>query len=160
MDFWKFYLSPNGRVCRRDYWFRMALPFWVITLGARFADRALGWQIQDAEDPEPIGIAESIASLLLLWPNLAVIVKRLHDTNKTGWWVMIAPLLFAVCAGIVILVGGGGTTDATASIPLIALVVIAALGALYVLGVQPGDAHANRFGADPLNPGGDEAEQF
>ena len=55
----------------------------------------------------------------VLIPGLAVSVRRLHDTGRNGWWLLI---VFVPLAGWLI--------------------------ALYFL-VQPGDSTENRYGADP-----------
>ena len=33
--------------------------------------------------------AEQLVNLVVLWPALAVVVKRWHDRDKSGWWVLI-----------------------------------------------------------------------
>lgn len=68
------------------------------------------------------GILLLVYSVLLFIPNLAVAVRRLHDQDKSGWWILI---------GFVPLIGG------------IWLLV------LYLLDGTPGP---NRFGPDPKAP--------
>jgi uncharacterized membrane protein YhaH (DUF805 family) len=48
-----------------------------------------------------IGLLSGIYSLAVLIPSISVGVRRLHDTNRTGWWLLISliPLL-----GIIILI--------------------------------------------------------
>ena len=85
------YATFSGRARRSEYW------FWVlfgtlIGLGAFLIDRAgaAGWG-------EAIG---DLIGLILLLPTLAVSVRRLHDIDRTGWWLLInfIPLL-----GIIVL---------------------------------------------------------
>ena len=65
----------------------------------------------------PIGIVWSLANLL---PGIAIGVRRLHDLDKSGWWVLIA------------------------LIPLIGAII------LIVWYCSKGTTGDNRFGADPL----------
>jgi uncharacterized membrane protein YhaH (DUF805 family) len=83
MDFdWKqFLFSFEGRVCRKDYWFRMALPLTAFSI--------LLWFL--------MGVDESFGLLgfLFVWSGTAVGVKRCHDCGLAGWWVLArcVPLL-------------------------------------------------------------------
>jgi uncharacterized membrane protein YhaH (DUF805 family) len=63
--------------------------------------------------------AEAVSSLILVWPCAAVAVKRWHDRNKSGWWVLIT------------------------FIPLVGM-----LWALVENGLLRGTVGPNRFGAD------------
>ena len=54
-------------------------------------DRAIG-----------IVILEILLGLALFLPGLAVLVRRLHDTNRTGWWALI--LLVPIVGWIVLLI--------------------------------------------------------
>ena len=47
-------------------------------------------------------MVQSLASLALLLPNLAVGVRRLHDTGRSGWWLLIA--LIPVIGEIILIV--------------------------------------------------------
>ncbi len=45
----------------------------------------LGWYDLQAG----IGILSGIYSLLIILPNIALSVRRLHDTNRSGWWILL-----------------------------------------------------------------------
>ena len=47
------------------------------------------------------GLVEAIASLALLLPGLAVGARRLHDTTKSGWWLLIGLI---PCVGFIVLI--------------------------------------------------------
>ena len=73
------YVNFKGRATRSEY------NYWVlfaIIVGAisGILDFMTGYE--DWGDPSPIN---SIASLILLLPNLSVMVRRFHDINKSGW---------------------------------------------------------------------------
>jgi uncharacterized membrane protein YhaH (DUF805 family) len=71
------------------------------------------------KDPQVLPL-NTLSGLALLLPNLAVAVRRLHDTDRSGWWLLIALL------------------------PLIGLIV------LIVFFCIRGTPGPNRFGPDPL----------
>lgn len=55
---------------------------------------------------DKLGFLSSIWSLAILIPSLALAVRRLHDTDKPGWWVAI--FYGAMALGMIIMVAGGG----------------------------------------------------
>lgn len=72
--------SFQGRVPRRTWWLWGFLLLLVVNL--------LGVLVLGiAGVPEEV--ANGVMSLLILWPALAVSVKRWHDRDKSGWWVLI-----------------------------------------------------------------------
>src|SRR5262245_57229876 len=80
MDFKKFYLSPEGRVNRKQFWLWLVLPLTVI--GALLA-------LVDIATETGIGLFTGIFALLTLIPTIIVYIKRFHDRDKSGWWVLI-----------------------------------------------------------------------
>lgn len=92
-DFQQFYFSAAGRINRQQWWLRLVLPFFVIIVALHFIDLNLG-----TFDPElGIGLLTGIFSLLTLIPAIMVHIKRFHDRDKSGWWVLI---------GIIPIIGG------------------------------------------------------
>lgn len=84
------YAVFEGRAGRAEYW-------WFF-----LANFLIGLVIQIlAGVSDALVILSVIYSLALLIPGLAVAVRRLHDTNKSGWWLLIAlvPLV-----GIIVLI--------------------------------------------------------
>jgi uncharacterized membrane protein YhaH (DUF805 family) len=45
-----------------------------------------------------IGLLSGLYTLAVLIPSIAVSVRRLHDTNRSGWWLLISlvPLVGAI----------------------------------------------------------------
>jgi uncharacterized membrane protein YhaH (DUF805 family) len=75
------YATFAGRAARSEYWF---WTFFAILVGA-------GAAILDAAffpglTARPV---HSLASLALFLPGLAVSIRRLHDLDRTGWWLLI-----------------------------------------------------------------------
>jgi uncharacterized membrane protein YhaH (DUF805 family) len=84
----------QGRIPRKTYWLYGVLGM----IGFSFVAGAL---LGIAGVPEMI--AGGLPSLLILWPSLAISVKRWHDRDKSGWWVLIAfiPLVGFIWALVV-----------------------------------------------------------
>ncbi len=94
MDFKQFYLSAQGRVSRKQWWLKLILPVFVISIVLAFVDMAAG-----TFDPQNgVGLFSSIFALIVLIPAILVYIKRFHDRDKSGWWILIAliPLIGAI----------------------------------------------------------------
>jgi uncharacterized membrane protein YhaH (DUF805 family) len=85
------YATFSGRAARPEYWWWvLATIILYIILGV--IDGALvapmmGYESFAPDAGQPLSL---LASLALLLPNLAVAVRRLHDTDRSGWWVLIS----------------------------------------------------------------------
>lgn len=87
--FWSNYRNFKGRARRSEYWF-IQLFLVVTNLGAAVIDLAL----MDGDVDRFIangggGIVGLIWILATIVPALAVLIRRLHDTNRSGWWALI-----------------------------------------------------------------------
>lgn len=84
------YAEFSGRARRKEFWLFAVVNF-LVTLVFGFIDLALGLVSEEAG----IGLLSGLYSLAVLIPYLAVTVRRLHDTGRTGWWLLIGliPLL-------------------------------------------------------------------
>ncbi|MBR0871143.1 DUF805 domain-containing protein [Bradyrhizobium tropiciagri] len=128
-----FFLRVKGRISRQEFslgFFGLVLvDILVIRIGTRFGSAPRYYT------NSPPGDDVSITSLLLilsLWPFAAIIVKRLHDLNVSGWWAL-------AILGVPHL---AGALHERTWIPYLAIV-----GTLSLLPGLKGD---NRFGRDPL----------
>jgi len=101
------YAVFSGRAIRSEYWFFVLFEVLVI-VALTIVDGLLFGR--------PGGVLSSIGSLVFLLPALAVGARRLHDIDKSGWWLLIA------------------------LVPLVGPIV------LIVFFVQEGTPGANRFG--------------
>jgi uncharacterized membrane protein YhaH (DUF805 family) len=87
------YAVFSGRARRREYWF-FALFNFIISLVLVALDFLFG-----TIDPQAgAGLLSGLYALAVLIPSLAVSVRRLHDTGRSGWWLLIAlvPLIGAI----------------------------------------------------------------
>jgi len=80
----KKYAVFSGRASRSEYWLFFLLMIAALLLSYP-VDRAMG-TLNFAND---IGLIEACLYLFFLLPSLGVSVRRLHDINRTGWWVLI-----------------------------------------------------------------------
>lgn len=89
----KKYAAFSGRAQRAEYWY-FVLFYVLLFIGLSLIDKATG--SFDAETG--MGLLGGLLSLALLIPSIAVSVRRLHDTGRSGWWLLIAliPLIGAI----------------------------------------------------------------
>jgi uncharacterized membrane protein YhaH (DUF805 family) len=98
------YAGFTGRARRSEYWW-WALFTILVGLAAAILDSVLGTTFGPDNVPAwrgSTGVIGSIVNLALLLPTLAVAVRRLHDTDRSGWWLLIG--LVPVVGAIVLLV--------------------------------------------------------
>jgi uncharacterized membrane protein YhaH (DUF805 family) len=121
------YVTFSGRAQRSEFWW-----FWLFLFAGQIilsiVDSTLFGTVTtydggfEAHTNTPI--LSGLFSLAVFLPSLAVAVRRLHDTDRSGWWYLLC------------------------LIPLIGIIV------LIVWWASKGTAGANRFGNDPLGGSG------
>jgi uncharacterized membrane protein YhaH (DUF805 family) len=80
------YATFTGRASRSEYWWWF-LAMLLFNLFLRVIDAAVfGVEVFDGQTGGPLVM---VAALALLLPNLAVVVRRLRDTDRSGWWILI-----------------------------------------------------------------------
>ena len=87
-----FTISPC-RARRKEYWMFTLFSTIAVILFAFIDHVVLGAEI---------GILGLIYSLAVFIPSFAVLFRRLHDTNRSAWWILIA--LIPLVGAIVLLV--------------------------------------------------------
>jgi uncharacterized membrane protein YhaH (DUF805 family) len=110
------YVGFSGRAIRSEYWYWVLFTILlsIVTVGIDFAI------FMDVMATSGISPVNTIASLAVLLPTLAVTIRRLHDRDQTGWWILLG------------------------LIPLIGAII------LIVWFCMRGTVGPNRFGPDPL----------
>ena len=68
------YAQFQGRACRKEYWGFFLFNFLAVIALSAVSEGVLG----------------GLYALAALVPGLAVFVRRLHDTNRSGWWWLLA----------------------------------------------------------------------
>jgi uncharacterized membrane protein YhaH (DUF805 family) len=157
------YAGFSGRAPRSEYWWWFLFVM-LIGLGAGFVsgfmDIALGTKM-------PGFILRGAVDLLLLLPNLAVGIRRLHDLDRSGWWYGASAIigLFLLALAIPVFLrmhenrlDGYGPMDGIPSGVFLVIVVLGLAEIIYGLMLfiwfcMAGTHGGNRFGADPLRRG-------
>jgi uncharacterized membrane protein YhaH (DUF805 family) len=88
------YVGFSGRAARSEYWY-WYLFFVLVAIAGALIDLALFPRVE-------ISPINTLAELALLLPTVAVSVRRLHDLDRTGWWLLI--FLIPLIGGILLLV--------------------------------------------------------
>lgn len=76
------YFNLNGRARRQEYWM-FALIYCIIVVATSIVSVLLSFIFA------PLGYIVYIVELALLLPCISVGVRRLHDTDKPGWWLLV-----------------------------------------------------------------------
>jgi uncharacterized membrane protein YhaH (DUF805 family) len=80
----KKYKEFEGRARRREFWYAYLVNILIMALLGGL-DLWLGTFDEDSG----VGLLHTLYSLAVFLPMLAVQVRRLHDTDRSGWWVLI-----------------------------------------------------------------------
>ena len=116
------YFDFSSRSSRSEYWFFTLFVFLICLVGYFIEYLIIGDALLDKllSEPPIITNSEIIIYLATLIPSTSLSVRRLHDVNRSGWWLLI---MFTI-VGL---------------IPL-----------LYWSGFKKGDEEDNRFGSNPI----------
>jgi len=133
------YVVFRGRARRPEYWywllFQVLLTILALALDAATVDRTWG----------PFHLAVDLGLFL---PTVAVMVRRLHDTDTSGWWVVIPLIAIAIPPIRAIAI----PPIRAIAIPPIAVIALIGWIALFVQTCRRGTAGANRFGPEFAQP--------
>lgn len=130
----KRYSEFSGRSRRKEFWsFQLMLV--ILSVIAAAIDGGLGMSTL------VLGLYGPLTFLLIvvvITPHLSVSIRRLHDTGRPGWWLLLG---LAPIAAMLLVPVAGWTLVAVANV-LVAVVL------LYYL-IQDGTAGPNHYGPDP-----------
>ena len=99
----KKYAVFGGRARRKEYWFFVLFNF-IFAVVLAFIDGMTG--TFNAETG--IGVLSGIYGLAVFIPGIAVTIRRLHDTDRIGWWLLICfiPLIGAIWLFVLMVIDG------------------------------------------------------
>jgi len=150
------YATFSGRARRAEYWW-----FYLFTVLVSLASSALDAVLDTAFDNEA-GVVGAVTGLALLLPTLAVTARRLHDTGRSGWWMLlpVVPLLSTILVGfsaafVTAFTAGTNGAPAAAMTVLVVVCLLTTLAGYVTLTVllcldsRPGP---NRYGPSPKDP--------
>jgi uncharacterized membrane protein YhaH (DUF805 family) len=137
MDFTNLLFGFGGRINRAKYW--LAVLLWMIAWGVALA---ILFAFGSSYFYPAIGLIILIGILGLV-SGIAVGIKRLHDRNKSGWWLLLFYLLPAILQQIAPHVGPSGFIFSIAGFAISVWMIVE-------LGCLRGTAGPNEYGPDPL----------
>ena len=95
------YTDFGGRADRPEFWW-----FALINLIVEVAIWVIGIALFGFATGEALAIVYGLATLL---PVLGVEIRRLHDTNKSGWWIVVSLVPFVGGIILIVLLAIAGT---------------------------------------------------
>lgn len=162
----KRFFDFKGRSRRKEYWMYVLFVL-IVYIVLMFVDSALGLGGSATGRADLTGTSVGAAgalsggwltmifALVTLIPSIAVSVRRLHDTDRTGWWILLpmgfylAGMVLAL-AGVAQVASGGSSGMATAGVGLVLSGIAMITGILLLVWYcMPGTVGPNRFGEDP-----------
>ena len=155
MNFLKQYFSPDGRVTRRQFWMGHAIIFGatvVVSLVAGFITGVLSTLpgLEALKSWGPIVIGAGVG-LLALGAELTLAVKRMHDRDASGLWVIgvviVALLANLAIGGQHVYAGENPLTPLTAGLTVFTAIMGGWL--ILELGFLRGTEGENAYGDDP-----------
>ncbi|HEV2864980.1 MAG TPA: DUF805 domain-containing protein [Allosphingosinicella sp.] len=156
------YAEFSGRSRRMEFWMWVVFQF-LIVIGFVVLMMILGGAAILGAGSNPgamvaaggavlvLYLLYALVSLALFIPSLAVTIRRLHDTDRSGWWVMLfwGPYLLSIVLTFALAAGSSDPTTLGAVNLILGLMMLVGGIVLLVFLFLEGTRGPNRFGADP-----------
>jgi uncharacterized membrane protein YhaH (DUF805 family) len=141
MDWQAFLFSWKGRIGRAQFWLLYLIGTVIgVVLGVAMG-LFLGREAMRAGNTLTL-----IALVPMMFLIASAIVRRLHDRNRSGWWL---PAYYAVYVGGVLL-ATRSDPDSTQATAIYVAIMALSIWAVLEVGVLRGTVGENRFGPDPI----------
>jgi uncharacterized membrane protein YhaH (DUF805 family) len=157
----QFYFSPSGRISRSQYWLRFVLPYIAIVVVLE-----LLLAVSEGGTNTAVNALLTVFSLVAFWPSIAILVKRMHDRNRSGWTILYL-MVPGIALTITLIVGLGAAAfsvaqgedlDFSGAVGAIGIAAIILGIVVFIIdiwffvefGCLRGTIGANRFGPDPV----------
>lgn len=138
------YATAEGRAPRPEFWWFLLLLV-LLHIGGWLVELALGLGAITLD----LGPIRLLLALLTFIPVLCVAARRLHDTNRSGWWVGAYWLISAIGNGVLVALQRSDPTLEGTAAGVTSLLVLFAVIVLLVLLALPGTKGPNDYGPDP-----------
>ncbi len=143
------YIVTSGRASRSEYWW-FFLAIILMSIVAGILDFAI-FGIDD-QGNGPAGIIVSLGTFI---PSITAAIRRLHDTGK-AWYYLLVPLVgILIGVAVMFLLSGLGTIAAILGFLIMAAGVLLQLWWL----IKPSDPGTNAFGPNPFDGGPDNVQE-
>ena len=155
----KKYATFRGRAPRAEYWWYILFVA-IVGLILGMIDFALFGPIL-GNYYGPLGLTFTLACAV---PGLAVLVRRMHDVGRSGWWALIrVPTYLTIAAGaspfnVLPALEGLGLPTAILVIGVLAYLILGL--AVFLFAVTEGYGGANDYGPDPYGAADELEEVF
>jgi uncharacterized membrane protein YhaH (DUF805 family) len=128
--------SFSGRVNRRPYWLTSIAMLLLIVILV-----AIVFMLMDVS--LSLFVVLGVLYIPLLWIAFAIGAKRLHDRDKSAWWLLLFYILPSILSNV---------ADSTSGLGILLWLISTAISiwAFVELGCLRGTVGPNRFGPDPL----------
>jgi len=138
MDYTNLLFSFEGRINRAKYWLAVLIWFviWVVAL-------AVGLALMYGVNAWLGIILFVIVGIPAIVSGLAIAIKRLHDRDKSGWWVVLFYVVPSILNQLAQHMGGAGIILALASLAI-------SIWGFVEIACLRGTVGPNQYGADPL----------
>ena len=137
------YAVFSGRARRKEFWCFSLVSF-IIVLVLTVLDNQLG-TFHRATD---LGLFVSLYCLAILIPEIAVTVRRLHDTGRSGWWILLM-LPYGVVGAAMGVMSAGEMPEAMGLVGIMSIIGLIGLVVLLVFMVLDSQPGSNQFGSNP-----------
>jgi uncharacterized membrane protein YhaH (DUF805 family) len=152
---WNFFFGFEGRIARAKCWRAMALNFFCLLIFMLLVPLNLGNSFRDADPKWAAGLVMALlvgtmgpAIITGTWCFAAIAIKRLHDRNKSGWWMVLffigPPLLDKLWDWL---------DNPTAGFVVSLIGFVLSVWSFVEIFCLRGTRGPNRFGSDPLARG-------
>jgi uncharacterized membrane protein YhaH (DUF805 family) len=162
----KKYATFTGRASRAEFWwfFLFTMIFYLVLMfvvGMIAGTGMMAANPGSALMTGTFGVSTMLVGLFwlaLFVPTLAVQIRRLHDTNRSGWWIGVFWLLYVGYMVMLFSTMAGATPDAppnlgmAAGVGIFALVFMVYSIVLLVFFCLRGTVGPNSYGEDPYGP--------
>ena len=153
-SFWSNYTNFKGRTPRSGYWW-VALFLILISLVLFVVDLQAFSAIWPADLlAQGLGPLSILFILVVFLPNFTLTVRRLHDTGRSGWWLLF-PLLPTAVLGLTIpreIPADGLTTfgDLGLVSQILSIAGTVGLVVVFIFYLQKSQPGENKYGPNPL----------
>jgi uncharacterized membrane protein YhaH (DUF805 family) len=147
-SFWSNYANFKGRARRSEYWF-ITLFLLLTNVAAAGIDLAiLQGDVERFVANGGGGIVGLVWLVATILPALAVSVRRLHDTGRTGWWLVVVYIPVILLSGLSTL-GDLASFQTLVVIGVLAVVAFVVNIVILVFTVLDSTPDENQYGASP-----------
>lgn len=106
IDFFRHYINWRGRTGRKGYWLFVLVNIIIIfvlqILDRIIATTFLGFSSQEVNSHAGIYTLTVLYIIATFIPNITLSIRRLHDINKSGWWLLLS--LIPIAGSLILLV--------------------------------------------------------